>query len=232
MMDSEKKQVGGMAVQRLDEAPILISQTGEYEGRRWALSREEFLIGRAPECDIVVADRQVSRHHARLGRTDKGYVLEDLGSKNGTHLNGAQIDGPVILQDGDVIQVALAISLMFVGTEATLPLSLEDEAHFGPGRLRMDPDAHRAWIRDAELEPPLSPAQYALLALLYESSGRVISRTEVVERVWPESDEAGVSEQAIDALVRRLRDRLAELDPNHEYVVTVRGHGFRLDNPA
>jgi DNA-binding response OmpR family regulator len=39
-----------------------------------------------------------------------------------------------------------------------------------------------------------------------------------------------VSEQAIDALVRRLRDRLAELDPDHRYVVTVRGHGFRLEN--
>jgi DNA-binding response OmpR family regulator len=41
----------------------------------------------------------------------------------------------------------------------------------------------------------------------------------------------GVSEQAIDALVRRLRDRLAEVDPNGEYIVTVRGHGFRMDNP-
>jgi hypothetical protein len=231
-MDSEKKQVGGMSAERLDEAPVLISQTGEFEGRRWPLSRDEFLIGRAPECDVVVADRQVSRHHARLCRTDKGYVLEDLESKNGTHLNGAQIEGPVALQDGDVIQVALAISLMFVGTEATLPLSIDDAAQFGLGGLRMDPEAHRAWIKDAELEPPLSPAQYALLALLYKSSGRVVSRTEVIERVWPESNEAGVSEQAIDALVRRLRDRLAEVDPQHEYVVTVRGHGFRLDNPV
>jgi len=41
----------------------------------------------------------------------------------------------------------------------------------------------------------------------------------------------GVSQQAIDALVRRLRDRLFELDAEHQYVVTVRGHGFRLDNP-
>ncbi len=39
----------------------------------------------------------------------------------------------------------------------------------------------------------------------------------------------GVSEQAIDALVRRLRDRIAELDPKHQYIITVRGHGFRLD---
>ncbi len=40
----------------------------------------------------------------------------------------------------------------------------------------------------------------------------------------------GVSEQAIDAPVRRLRDRIAELDPEHQSIITVRGHGFRLDN--
>jgi DNA-binding winged helix-turn-helix (wHTH) protein len=42
----------------------------------------------------------------------------------------------------------------------------------------------------------------------------------------------GVSEQSIDALVRRLRDRLTEFDKEHQYIVTVRGQGFRLDNPA
>ena len=41
---------------------------------------------------------------------------------------------------------------------------------------------------------------------------------------------AGDQPQAIDALVRRLRDRLAEVAPDHQYIVTVRGHGFRLDN--
>ena len=53
----------------------------------------------------------------------------------------------------------------------------------------------------------------------------------IVDVVWPGTDGIGVTEQAIDALVRRLRDRLAELD-EYEYVVTVRGHGFRLDNKA
>jgi DNA-binding response OmpR family regulator len=52
-----------------------------------------------------------------------------------------------------------------------------------------------------------------------------------VETVWPEAMGEGVSEQAIDALVRRLRDRLNEIDPEHQYVITVRGHGFRLENP-
>ena len=60
--------------------------------------------------------------------------------------------------------------------------------------------------------------------------GRVYSRDAVVEAVWPEDDRDGISEQAIDALARRLRERLAEVDPDTQYVVTVRGHGFRLEN--
>ncbi|MFN2225226.1 MAG: helix-turn-helix domain-containing protein, partial [Anaerolineae bacterium] len=78
--------------------------------------------------------------------------------------------------------------------------------------------------------PPLSLAQYRLLGLLYQEPGRVYSRDQVVEAVWPEDDREGISEQAIDALARRLRERLAEVDPETQYVVTVRGHGFRLEN--
>lgn len=215
----------------VNESPVLVSQTGELRGNRWVLDDDELLIGRAPDCDMVVPDRKVSRHHARLRKTENGVVVEDLGSKNGTHVNGTPVEDPVLLQDGDVISVALAVKLMFVGTEATVPLSVSEAAELGLGRLRMDPDAHRVWVLEEELEPPLSPAQYRLLELLYRNANRVVSRSEIVEHVWPESEEEGVSEQAIDALVRRLRDRLAEVDPDHSYVVTVRGHGFRLDNP-
>ena len=66
--------------------------------------------------------------------------------------------------------------------------------------------------------------------MLYEAQGAVCGRDEIVEAVWPGTGGLGVSEQAIDALVRRLRDRLAEIG-DHNYIVTVRGHGFRLDNP-
>jgi DNA-binding response OmpR family regulator len=82
------------------------------------------------------------------------------------------------------------------------------------------------------LDPPLSVAQYRLLEMLYEEPGRVYSRDEVVQAVWPEDDRDGISEQAIDAMARRLRERLAETDPITQYVITVRGHGFRLENAA
>jgi DNA-binding response OmpR family regulator len=88
------------------------------------------------------------------------------------------------------------------------------------------------WVLDTELEPPLSPPQYRLLEFLYRNPGRVVSREEIVGYVWAGSEGEGVSEQAIDALARRLRERLAEADPGREFLVTVRGHGFRLDNPV
>lgn len=212
--------------------PILIANSGELQGQRWTLDREEFIMGRGADSDVVVPDRQVSRHHALIRSTSTGFVIEDLGSKNGTHLNGVKIPGPVLLQDGDVIQIALAMELIFVGTEATVPLSITEAAQLGLGRLQMDPQAHRVSVLDTEIEPPLSPPQYRLLDLLYRNPNRVVSRDEIAEIVWPGTKGVGVSNQAIDALVRRLRDRLTSADAEHTYVITVRGHGFRFHNPV
>jgi len=54
----------------------------------------------------------------------------------------------------------------------------------------------------------------------------------LISIIWGDDKAVGVSEQALDALVRRLRDRLYLFDPTHDYLVTVRGHGIRLDNKA
>ena len=216
----------------ISEYPVLIAHTGKLDKGRWALDSDELIIGRGKDSGLVVPDRQVSRHHARIRRTDRGYLLEDLGSKNGTHLNGTEVTDGVLLQDGDEIQIALVLKLIYVGIEATIPLESTNLSRLGLGRLRMDQRAHRVWVGEGEIEPPLSPPQFRLLALMYENPERVITRDQVVENVWPDSAGEGVSEQAIDALVRRLRERLSEIDPEQSYVLTVRGHGFRLNNPV
>jgi hypothetical protein len=217
--------------EKADEVPVLVAQTGMLIGARWTIDKDLIYIGRSPECDYVIDDRQVSRKHAIIKKTEKGYTIEDLDSKNGTFLNGIAVDSPMVLQDGDIIQVALAVKVMFLGSDATIPLSMSEAAQMGLGRLRMDDQAHRVWIKDIEIEPPLSLPQFRLLNLLYCNPERVVSRQEVIEYVWSDSEAEGVSEQAIDALIRRLRERIAEVDPSHNYVETVRGHGFRLDNP-
>lgn len=211
---------------------MLVGHEGPLQGGRWPVTRAGLLIGRDADCDVVVPDRQVSRHHARIRVAAEGEVyLEDLQSKNGTHVNGVAIEGPTRLTDGDVIQVAVAARLLYVGTEATMPLTLEAGAS-AAGRLRIDEHAHRVWLGDRELSPALSPPQYRLLELLLSRPGQVVRRDEVIEAVWSGNESEGISEQAIDALVRRLRERLAEADPGRSYLVTVRGHGFRLDNPG
>ncbi len=211
-----------------DDIPVLIAQSGTLRGQRWNLLGPELRIGRDGQCDIVVSDKTVSRRHARLFREGDHWFLEN-SSKNGTHVNDVLIKDVTMLQDNDTITIATAIKLVFVGSDATVPLVLDPSPNLG--KLKIDADARRVWIGKTEIDPPLSLPQYRLVSLLHEKSGHVCTREEVVNAVWPDAMGVGVSEQSIDALVRRVRDRLSEYDENHQFIVTVRGHGFRLDNP-
>ena len=211
----------------LGEFPLLVAQEGPLKGQRWVLNHT-VVMGREATCDVVVLDRQVSRFHARITPTSEGVMLEDLGSKNGTNHNGVELSTPVMLQDGDLIGVALAQQFIFLTSDATVPLTEGTER---PGRLMMDQKSRRVWVNQQQLVPPLSAQQFKLLWMLYSNQGQVVSRVDLVSAVWGEDQSAGVSDQALDALIRRLRDRLSALDPTHQYIDIVRGHGVRFDNP-
>ena len=213
------------------ERPILIIQDENKPAQHWPMTKDDVVLGRGEECDYILDERQVSRQHIRIYKQSDLYYIQDLESKNGTWVNGQQLKGSRELRDGDEIRVALVIRIRFIGSGATSPLATEAPA-FLVGRLRLDPEARRVFIKGKELNPPLSLPQYRLIELLFENIGHICTRDQVIETVWPEAMGEGVSEQAIDALVRRLRDRLSEIDPEWQYIVTVRGHGFRLDNPA
>ncbi|HHY56326.1 MAG TPA: FHA domain-containing protein [Chloroflexi bacterium] len=214
---------------RPKENAMLVLQRGAETGRRWPLDRNRALtIGRDEECDIHLPDRQVSRNHARVFWAGDHYRVEDLGSKNGTHVNGQDVapNTSVPLQDGDELQIALRFKLAFVDAGATAPLSLDSDKR----GLRIDKETRQVWVNGIIIDPPLSLHQYRLLEVLWDSGGSVITREQIVEAVWPEAASEGVSEQAIDALVRRLRERIEECDDEFRYIITVRGHGFRLEN--
>ena len=211
---------------RSRESEMLVLQRGGEAGLTWPLDRQTLTIGRSPECGIVLEDRQVSRIHARITWRDDHYEIEDLASKNGTHLNGQDVIGPQTLHDGDEIQIALGYKLAFVDAGATAPLVFEGPREIG---LRLDATSHQVYVNGKLIEPPLSAQQYRLLELAAASAG-VIGRDEIVRAVWTDAVEGAVSDQSIDALVRRLRERLAEADPDHQYLVTMRGHGFRFEN--
>jgi pSer/pThr/pTyr-binding forkhead associated (FHA) protein len=191
------------------------------------------IIGRDSSCEVIIADRQISRFHARIMPSPSGIILEDLGSKNGTFCNGQRVESSIVLQDGDVIQVGLVQPFIYMSSDSTLPLS-ETPLAESPSvlRLSLDNRSHRVFVRQQELIPPLSVPQFKLLQILYEKRDQVIPRDQLVDVIWGSDQSDGVSEEALDALVRRLRDRLREIDPTHTYILTVRGFGLRLDNPA
>jgi pSer/pThr/pTyr-binding forkhead associated (FHA) protein len=192
------------------------------------------VVGRDAVCDIVIPSRQVSRRHARFTPSVEGVIIEDLGSKNGTHCNGQVIEEPTPLKDGDVVQIALAQQFIFLSSDATLPLEKFENLEATPvhqGRLRLEKRSRQVWVGDEEVLPPLSVSQFHLLEMLYEREGQVVPRKEIIAKIWGVENAVEVSEQALDALVRRLRDRLATLDPENPYIVTIRGHGLRLENP-
>ena len=213
---------------------MLIIESGQLAGQRWLLDSDSIVIGReVGEVDLLLPERQVSRKHAKIERTDEGFMLTDMASKNGTFLNGKEVREPKRLQDGDEIQIALAVKIAFVGSDATAPLNarpISKAMRAAVRGIRLDKEGRRVFVAEQELNPPLSLQQYKMLELLMDANGGLVSRQNLVEKVWEGDSAYGVSEQAIDALVRRLRDRVTELDPEHEYIVTVRGHGLRFEN--
>ena len=76
------------------------------EGRRSVLSGRRAVIGRSRDCDVVVADPNVSRRHAELHRDEHGWSVVDLGSTNGIKVNGRRVD-QALLRDGDRITLGL-----------------------------------------------------------------------------------------------------------------------------
>jgi pSer/pThr/pTyr-binding forkhead associated (FHA) protein len=81
---------------------------GAGAGRRVALG-EAVTVGRGQDADLVLADELVSRRHARVTRSRSGAVVEDLGSRNGTFLNGEGIHGPTRLEPGDQLQLGVTL---------------------------------------------------------------------------------------------------------------------------
>jgi serine phosphatase RsbU (regulator of sigma subunit)/pSer/pThr/pTyr-binding forkhead associated (FHA) protein len=86
--------------------PSLVFLAGPIAGRRYKLADGEYVIGRRSDCQIFVPDMRVSRQHARLWKDGEGWALEDLGSNNGTFINGVRLQEATPLRHDDEILIA------------------------------------------------------------------------------------------------------------------------------
>jgi hypothetical protein len=91
----------------------LVMQSGPTPGRVFDLTASDLTIGRDTTNEVVVNDAEVSRKHARLTRSGGSYILEDLGSTNGTFVDGQRLMGPHALRPGDLILLGENVTLRF-----------------------------------------------------------------------------------------------------------------------
>jgi pSer/pThr/pTyr-binding forkhead associated (FHA) protein len=127
----------------------LIMRSGPTPGAAFTLEGDQLSIGRDSTNEIVINDAEVSRRHARLTFQGGKYVLEDLGSTNGTFVNGQRLAGPRVLKAGEVVSFGEQIILVFEVTS-------QDE-----GATMVSPRAAAVPSAARPATPPPPPAEYA-----------------------------------------------------------------------
>jgi hypothetical protein len=93
----------------------LVMRSGPSIGQIYPLDKPEMVIGRDLGNEIVISDSEVSRRHARLFMQGANYCIEDLGSTNGTFVNGQRLMGSYVLRPGEIITFGETLSLVFEG---------------------------------------------------------------------------------------------------------------------
>lgn len=208
----------------------LVCLNGPGSGQEVVLGEGTSIVGRAPNCDIVLDDKFASRQHAMIDRLDGQYLVRDIGSKNGISVNQYRLsrDESVALTDGAVVTFANT-RFRFEDPAATMTnLSLE-KSETAPV-LRLHEASRHVLINGVPLNPPLSLKQFDLLCLLHDRLGQAVSKHEIANAVWPEETD-GVADSNVDRLVSRVRSRLADATGGNQFIETVRGFGFRMLDP-
>ncbi|HCB01470.1 MAG TPA: hypothetical protein DEP19_03720 [Anaerolineae bacterium] len=90
-----------------------VMRSGPTPGVVFPLEGEQLTIGRDSSNGVAINDAEVSRKHARLTFQGGKFVIDDLGSTNGTFVNGQRLAGPVVLKAGDVVSLGEQIVLMY-----------------------------------------------------------------------------------------------------------------------
>jgi pSer/pThr/pTyr-binding forkhead associated (FHA) protein len=196
-----------------ENAPYLT----DAAGRQFSLAEQAIVLGRSEKCNVYIADPRASRRHAEIRWDGEVSTLSDLGSANGTLLNGRRITAPEPLRDGDEIAVASAV-FTFHDPESTLrspnfPL------------LVVDAKSGEIWVNRKSVS--LSPKEQTLFDLLYQNASTPISKQQIAQAVWPEY-EAEVYDYQIESLVKRLREKIEPDPANPVLLLTVHGRGYKL----
>jgi serine phosphatase RsbU (regulator of sigma subunit) len=189
--------------------PSLVFLAGPIAGRRYKLGEGEYVIGRRSDCQIFVPDMRVSRQHARLWKNGEAWTLEDLGSNNGTYINGVRLQAATLLRNDDEILIAnnrIRVEAQEISSDAKFPES----------NVTIVDVAAQALIRSRDDSGSKMPViSSAMISVTDQKAVRLIERkldalTQILH--------ATASAESAEALLQKLVDALLDLFPQAEDV--------------
>ena len=212
-------------------------------GKVFTISRSSTVIGRrTPHYvpDIELSDEIVSRRHLEIVAGEGKYLLQDLGSTNGTMLDGDRIAPGRLYPLRHNSRIGLGVDgdeghvvIVFKESESTNVLT-GDKKKAGGKRspaavawLKIDEGKKEANVDGQQVK--LSRKEYDLLVYLHNNAGQVCSRDDIIRAVWLESvDPGAISDATIDQLIHRLREKV-EPDPSQpSRIISKKAFGYML----
>jgi pSer/pThr/pTyr-binding forkhead associated (FHA) protein len=165
----------------------LIVQTGKHKGKKITLPEREVTIGRDENCFIRMTSVEVSREHCALIPTDRGLLVRDLNSQNGTVVNNVRIESETLIQPGDFLQIG-PIQFQLSGTR---PASATDSG--------MSDDDIFGWLSESDTATDI----------LNSSDTTVIKTTDLhpVQIVDPRPKFKSIAEEARDIIRRHYESQ-------------------------
>ena len=198
----------------------LFVEQGEEDKRTIPVSKTPVVLGKPGPAEVAFKSDYVSRRHAEIDEVDGTLAIRDLGSRNGTYVNGKRIDEPWrSLKPGDTIWLAKRAVVLRYQTE---PTTLRQYT------LQVDSGARNVYVDGVPLDPPLSKKEFDVLALLASKRGEFFSNDAIAQSGWPEREDGAVSDEEIRQVVKRIRDRIQRKSSKENLIENRRGSGYRL----
>jgi hypothetical protein len=187
--------------------------------------------------DIYLNDVRVSREHADVTYQQGCYYLRDLGSKNGTEIDGERLQPGELypLKHNSVIGLGITaegpcILLRFSGSDETVPISAMEKERPKASLvewLKIDEEKKEVWVDGKPIH--LSRKEYSLMLFLHHYAGKICSKDDIIAVVWPQVQEPGViSDANVDQLIHRLREKVEANPASPTRIVSKKGFGYML----
>lgn len=196
------------------------------QGRIALVDGDVAVIGRDPDCDVVLDSIFVSRFHARLCRNETGYEVTDLDSRNGVLVDDELLDGPTVLPPGGSFTVGpfeIRIVEQPRFEQVTQPFMRQAKTALP---LVVDIATHEVLVNGAPIRPRLSRLEFRLAALLSEAGGAVCDRESLGDAIWGEGQ---WDLNMLHRLIHRLKEKIEPAADQPRYIITVPGVGYRLE---